>query len=354
MPEGIAAVAAEEHITELLTLTAEPGVIGGQPASGLDFGAAVNTQAVIDQPYQFDFYDGGGLDVAFLGLAQADAQGNLNVSKFGPRLAGAGGFINISQNAKKVVFVGTFSTSGLEVAMEDGALHIRSEGRVPKFVEQVEHVTYSGAVALQRSQEALYVTERCVFRLTPQGLELTEIAPGIDLERDILSRMAFKPAVAWPLALMDESIFAPQPMGLREKMLRLPLDQRFEFDAEQGVFFANFEGLTVRRAEDVQALRAALELRLGKLGRTVPALVNYDNFLVLPDVLDAYTDMVRDVASLHYSRVTRYTTSAFLRAKLGEALLQRGVAPHIFENATDAHKHLRLLDVSESQITAGD
>jgi hypothetical protein len=186
--------------------------------------------------------------VAFLGLAQADAQGSLTVSKFGPRLAGASGFINISQNAMKVVFVGTFSTSGLEVAMEDGALHIRSKGRTPKFMEQVEHVTYSGAVALQRGQEALYVTERCVFRLTPQGLELTEIAPGIDLERDILERMAFRPAIAQPLKSMDEAIFQPQPMGLRETMLRLPLGQRFAFDAEQSLFFANFEGITVRSA----------------------------------------------------------------------------------------------------------
>lgn len=347
MPEGIASVANEERIVDLLTLTTEPGVIGGIPAAGLDFGAAINTQAVIDQPYQFDFYDGGGLDIAFLGLAQADREGNLNVSRFGPRFAGAGGFINISQSAKKVVFVGTFTASQLEIAIVGGKLRIVKEGRTRKFVEQVEHRTYSGAVAVQRRQPALYITERCVLELReidglPQ-LELIEIAPGVDIERDILAQMAFRPLVSRDVREMPAHLFKDEPIGLRADMLCLPLDQRFTFDADRQHFFANFEGFTVRSVADIEAIRAELERRLAPLGRKVPAIVNYDNFTVAPDLLDAYVDMVRDVAGARYSNVTRYTTSAFVHARLGAALKDRGHAPHIFDSAQEAEARLREL-----------
>ncbi len=219
MPEGVASVAAEEHIFDLLTLTAEPGVIGGIPAGGLNFGAATNTQAILDQPSQFDFYDGGGLDIAVLGLAQADAMGNLNVSKFGSKLAGAGGFINISQNAKTVVFVGTFTAGKLELAISDGQLHVVREGISHKFVKEVEHRTFSGQVAYASGCRVLYVTERAVFRLSAEGLELIEIAPGIDLEQDVLAQMDFKPIMHAPPALMDARLFKPEPMGLRAEKL---------------------------------------------------------------------------------------------------------------------------------------
>ncbi len=223
MPEGVAAVAAEENVFELVTLTAEPGVIGGIPAGGMSFGAAINAQAIIDQPSQFDFYDGGGLDVTFLGLAQADAQGNLNVSKFGGRLSGAGGFINISQNAKKVVFVGTFTAGDLQVTVGNGRLDILKEGGQHKFVAQVEHRTFSAREALKRGQQVRYITERCVFQLVqgPAGpaLELIEIAPGIDLQRDILAHMDFAPLVSPQLKPMDATLFDVAPMGLRDQML---------------------------------------------------------------------------------------------------------------------------------------
>ena len=341
MPEGIAEVANEEKVIDLITLTAEPGVIGGIPASGLNFGAAVNTQAVIDQPYQFDFYDGGGLDVAFLGLAQVDSRGNLNVSKFGPKLAGAGGFINISQAAKKVVFVGTFNAGKLRIATGDGKLAILQEGAHKKFIREVEHVTFSGPFAAARGHAVSYVTERCVFALRPEGLELLEVAPGIDIERDILAHMDFKPIIRGTPDLMDARIFRNELMELRDDMLLMPLDQRFTYDPKQNLFFVNFERLPVRSRNDIRAIKEGVEAKLASLGHKVYAIVNYDNFSIVPELLDEYSAMVRGLMDHFYSGVSRYTTSGFLRMKLGESLEQRGVAPHIFESAEEAQSDLR-------------
>jgi propionate CoA-transferase len=340
MPEGVASIANEERVLDYVTLTAEPGVIGGVPQSGLDFGAAVNTDAVIQQSQQFDFYDGGGLDMACLGMAQVDGEGNVNVSRFGTRLAGAGGFINISQNARRLVFAGTFTTGGLEVAVADGALRIVREGRGRKFIQQVEQVTFNGAYAAECAQQVLYVTERCVFRRTPEGMELVEVAPGIDIERDILTQMEFTPIIRAP-KLMDARIFRDEPMQLEETLLGLGMGQRITFDAERNTLFANFEGLHIRTRDDVDRVRRTIEDRVQAIGHKVALVVNYDGFLIDAAVADTYAAMVRYMEAHYYTTASRYTTSAFLRLKLGEALTRRRVAPHIFETRDEAQDFVR-------------
>lgn len=218
IPDGVASIVVEEGISDFTTLTIEQGLIGGIPQGGVIFGCAANPEAFVDQPAQFDFYDGGGLDLTCLGAAQVDSEGNVNSSRFAGNLAGCGGFINISQNAKKVVFCGTFTTGALAIEIADGKLKILQEGKHQKFIRTVEQITFNGSYARSRDQKVLYVTERAVFELTPNGVTLTEVAPGIDAARDVLPHMGFKPEVRTPLREMDSQIFRDQPMGLAERM----------------------------------------------------------------------------------------------------------------------------------------
>jgi acyl CoA:acetate/3-ketoacid CoA transferase len=211
--DGIAAVAAEEGIDDRFTLTIEQGLVGGIPARGVIFGVSTNPAAILDQPAQFDFYDGGGLDVAFLGFAQVDASGNVNVSKFGGRVVGAGGFVNISQNASTVVFCGTFTAGGLVAVPGAGQLRIEHEGKHVKFVAAVDQITFSGPEARRRGQRVLYVTERAVFRLANGGLEVIEVAPGVDLERDVLALVPFTVGVG-DVATMSAALFVDERLGL--------------------------------------------------------------------------------------------------------------------------------------------
>ena len=340
MPEGVAPVANEEKVLGYVTLTAEPGVIGGLPQSGLDFGAAINTDAIIHQSQQFDFYDGGGLDMACLGMAQIDAQGNVNVSRFGARLAGSGGFINISQSARRVVFAGTFTNGGLEVKVADGRLRIVREGSQKKFIKAVQQITFNGAYAAEVGQSVLYVTERCVFRRGPDGMELIEVAPGIDIERDVLAQMDFMPIVRNP-GVMDLRIFRDELMQLEDTLLGRDISERVSYDVERNTVFLNLEGMHVRNRDDVDRIRRAVEDRCKSAGRKVVFIGNYDGVSIDAGVADTYAAMVRYMDTHYYLSATRYSTSAFLRMKLGEALAHRSVAPHIFESAAEANSFLR-------------
>lgn len=212
IPSGIGSVANEEGLSATLSL--ESGPQGGVPVEGLGFGASVNPEAIYNLPDIFHMYDGGVLSMTFLGAAEIDGAGNVNVSRFGSRCTGPGGFINISQNTPRVYFVGTFTTGGLEERVEDGCLRILREGRQKKFCRSVQQVTFSGPYAVSTGQQVTYITERAVFRLTDRGLLLTEIAPGVDLRTDILDQMEFPPLIPEAPRLMDRRIFRPEKMGL--------------------------------------------------------------------------------------------------------------------------------------------
>ena len=340
MPEGVGTVANEEGLLDHIMLTTEAGVLGGVPQSGLDFGAAINAESIIQTNQQFDFYDGGGLDMACLGMAEVDQHGNVNVSRFKDRFAGAGGFINISQNARKLVFVGTFTAKGLRVSAQDNTLKIDNEGAVPKFIENVEQITFNGKYAASLGQDVLYVTERCVFRLTAEGLELAEIAPGIDVKKDILAHMAFTPIINDPKA-MNPAIFAEASMRLKQTMLSMNWHDRLHYIADENTVFANISGLSIETIDDLDAMRTELDAFFAGIGRKVDVVSNYDGVTIAPRLSSRFADMLTDLETKYYHTATRYSTSAFLRQKMGQDLKTRKISPHIFETREEAAAYVK-------------
>jgi propionate CoA-transferase len=217
MANGISYVALEEDFLDRFTLTVEQGVFGGLPGIGLDSGTAINPSAIVDMPGTFDIYDGGALDFAGLAFAEIDRHGHVNVAVVGDTPIGPGGFIDISQKAGTVVFCGTLRGGGLDVHIDDGSLTIVQDGRYPKFVDEVSHITFNADRARRCGQRVLYITERAVFELVDDGVALIEIAPGVDLQRDILDRMAFTPVMHTPPKVMARRLFLPEPTGIRPR-----------------------------------------------------------------------------------------------------------------------------------------
>ncbi len=274
-PDGVANVANEEKVTPYLVMTTEAGAVGGVLAGGSSFGSSTNAHAILDQNQMFDFYHGGGLDMTCLGMAECDSLGNVNTSKFGGKLNGCGGFIDISQNSRAVVFAGTFTAGGLKIAIEDGKVRIVQEGRAQKFVRQVEQVTFSGQYAAKKSQPVLYVTERCVFQLTEHGLELIEVAPGIDIDRDILPHMAFKPHIHRPVT-MNPAIFRDEPMDLLDDLLNKNLKDRVSYDAGRNILSVNLQAWSARKKADIVDLQKVLVDACQAAGKRVDAVINQD------------------------------------------------------------------------------
>jgi len=332
---GVGNIANEEKISEQIMLTVDPGIYGGVPLSGLGFGAALNYSASIDHATQFDFIDGGGLDFACLGFAECDGQGNVNASRFSGRISGCGGFINISQRSKKVVFVGTFSSGGLQTRIEDGRLTIEKEGKYKKFVDNVGQVTFSGNYAGRQGRSVLYVTERCVFTLREDGLELSEIAPGVDLQHDILDQLPFKPMVYDPRP-MSGLLFQPEPMGLRAIISDIGIEDRINYTTQTNTLFLDFSGMRVNTPSDIDRIQQAVETVLKPIGKRVFTVVNYDSFWVNPEISESYLELVQHIENSYYLRVSRYTTNGFMRIKLSQGLQQHNVTSNIAKNYLEA------------------
>ncbi len=340
MASNVGNIANEEMIFDRIMLTGDPGIYGGVPLGGYGFGAALNYTASVDHATQFDFIDGGGLDIACLGFAECDSVGNVNASRFAGRISGCGGFINIAQNSKKVIFVGSFSSGGLKTRIEDGALKIESEGKHSKFVRAVGQVTFSGKRAARDARTVLYLTERCVFRLTEEGLELVEVAPGIDIEQDILKHLPFDPVVRSPKPMAPE-LFRDERMGLRTLISELSMDKRISYNPDTNMLFLDFSGMRLNTIEDVDRVRDAVESVLKPLGQKVDAIVNYDSFWTNPEISDDYLEAVRYIQSNYYNKASRFASNGFARIRLSKGLQDHQVHSSVVGDMAEARRSFK-------------
>lgn len=326
LPEGVAAVAAEEGMLSYVTLSTEPGSFGGIPASGHSFGPSFNSDALVEMNQMFDFYDGGGLDLCFLGAAQVSKNGDVNVSRMSKnRLTGPGGFIDISQSTKNIFFMTPLTTKGLELDIPgDGTMKIATEGELKKFVSEVYEKTFSGDEAVRRGQTVFYVTERAVFRRSAKHdvIELIEIAPGIDLQNDILDQLDFQPVVSKNLKVMDRRIFMKERMGIQRDLFG-SLNERFTYHEDDHSMFLDLFGITIDSEDDIQWLMDSVGYMLDPLVAAkgpIDMVVNYDGFDIRKDLEEKYNAALEVLGAKYYKSVVRFAGKAFKRAKLGKQL----------------------------------
>lgn len=347
MPEGVAKVVAEERLSAFVNLSTEAGAYGGIGLSGHDFGGAENPDCLIQLHQQFDFYNGGGLDCCFLGAGEIDELGNVNVTRLGTKLTGPGGFIDISQATPRVNLLGTF-TAGGKIKIEDGKVKIIQEGNTRKFVKSVREVTFSGKRAIELNQTVRYITERCVFELKPNAetalpeLHLTEIAPGIDLDRDVLKLMDFAPVMRQPPQLMKAFIFDEKPMNLRALHFVPRMSDRVNYFPTSNTLFVNLSHVTVNADEIMDDLFDTMKRVVQDTNQCdkVHIVVNYNGFQIDPDFVEEYQSRVKAFNSKCALTTKRFSSRAFRQHALQQALnIQEG-------DTEEVRRLLRQLEIS--------
>ena len=341
-PEGIAAVANEEKFTPYITLTTEAGAIGGVLASGSSFGGAHQCRQHYPAKSAIRFlrWRRTRHDLPRHGrmrrAGQCQHQQIRGPSQWLRRLH------QYQPECPQRRLRRNLYRRRAETVIEDGKVRIIKEGRNKKFLNFVEQITFSGRYAQKRKQPVLYVTERCVFQLKEKGLELVEVAPGIDIDRDILAHMAFRPIINEP-ELMDQRLFVDEPMGLFAELLNLNMSQRVTFDPQRNILFVNLEGWHARSKKDIDELRKTLVEACQKVGKRVNSVVNHDGSKIAEALYDDYAEMIQYMLEHYYLTTARYATSAFARLKMKEAISKRGIRPHVFERKEAAQAFLEVV-----------